>query len=163
MTPQRTFTPARRRKPSADASGPLPQFGLDDVMTARPAPAHARAVRRPLTREEEAFDAAPTLVRPSLDPVQAAAVLRSIEAGAPGPAYSTLEIRFFDAEDAIAAMHAKDAREAAEAEAALALDEAPPAPSATRRRFGRSAFFAVLFLCALLLCVAAGVLAARGL
>jgi hypothetical protein len=153
---------ARRPKPSADASGPLPQFGIDDVMTARPAPSKPRASRKApsrLTREEEAFDAAPTLVRSALDPAKAAAVLRAIDGGAPGPAYSTLEIRFFDAEDAIAAMHAKDLEDAQ----ALAFDEPARSSSPARRRLGRGAFFAVLFVCAVLSSVALGILAARGL
>jgi hypothetical protein len=131
--------------PSPDATGPLPQFSLSDA--------------------DDSFDRAPTLVRPALDARRAADVLRAIErlpACSPrdsvppdslAPVMSTSEVRFFDADAAVAALEEHDEHDE--------LAEAPRRPTIERARVVRRAVIGVLGASLVLLAIAGGVAAAR--
>jgi hypothetical protein len=196
ITSPRTYVPTPGKPQStADVSGPLPQFSLEEARTTLGAQARTAGTQGDPGAADDAFDQAPTLVRPALSPAHAAAVLRAIErtraprqhaqhaapaveeldadalvdasgAHAPlprfadgdsiAPVMSTSEIRFFDADAAVAALdeHGDEDHDPDHA-------SARPLPTPDRARLGRRAVTAVVGVAGFVLFVGAGVSAAR--
>jgi hypothetical protein len=182
ITSPRTFVSTRGTPPArADVSGPLPQFSLEDgrlgakspddsfdmaPTLVRPAldPARAAAVLRAIERRRAPGQSA----APVIEELEADALVDASGAHAPlprvadgdsiAPVMSTSEVRFFDAEAAVAAL---DDHGLEDQDRDHDLASSQPKPTPDRARLGRRAVSAVVSLAGLVLFVGAGVAAAR--